>query len=130
MASDRSGMAMGFTFFAAVMMIVTGALDALQGLAAIIKQSAYVVAPNYVYKLSVSGWGWINLILGILVVFARFGLLNGALWARIVGVVLAVLVIITNFMWLPYYPLWSIIVIALSALVIWAITAHGHEIAG
>jgi len=129
MASDRSGMAMGFTFFAAVMMIVLGAIDALQGLAAIIKQHYYVVAPNYVYKLSVSGWGWLHLILGILVVLAGFGLLSGALWARIVGVVLAVLVIFTNFMWLPYYPVWSIIVIATSVVVIWALTAHGHEMA-
>jgi len=129
MASDRSGMAMGFTFFAAVMMIVLGAIDALQGLAAITKQHYYVVAPNYVYKLSVSGWGWLHLILGILVVLAGFGLLSGALWARIVGVVLAVLVIFTNFMWLPYYPVWSIIVIATSVVVIWALTAHGHEMA-
>jgi hypothetical protein len=130
MATDRNGMAMGFTFFAAVMMIVLGAIDALQGLAAIIKQHYYVVAPNYAYKLSVSGWGWLHLILGILVVLAGFGLLSGALWARIVGVVLAVLVIFTNFMWLPYYPVWSILVIAVSVIVIWALTAHGHELAG
>ena len=129
MAENRSGVAMGFTFFASIMMIVVGALDVLQGLAAIIKQTYYVVSPNYVFKLNVTSWGWINLILGAVILLAGIGLLSGAVWARTVGVIMAVLIAISNFMWLPYYPVWSIIVIATSIVVIWALTAHGRDIA-
>jgi hypothetical protein len=127
MSDNSSGLAMGTTMFAAVTMMIVGALDALQGLAAIIKGEAYVVGSEYVYKFNVSTWGWINLLLGIVILLAGFSLLSGATWARVVGIVIAVLVIISNFMWLPYYPLWSIIVIAVSILVIWALTAHGHD---
>jgi hypothetical protein len=118
---------MGTTLFAAVTMMIVGALDALEGLAAIIKGDAYVVGAQYLYKFNVSSWGWINLLLGLVILAAGFGLLSGALWARILGIFIAVLVIISNFMWLPYYPVWSIIIIAVSILVIWSLTAHGRD---
>lgn len=127
MSDDSSGLAMGTTLFAAVTMMIVGALDALEGLAAIIKGDAYVVGAQYLYKFNVSSWGWINLLLGLVILAAGFGLLSGALWARILGIFIAVLVIISNFMWLPYYPVWSIIIIAVSILVIWSLTAHGRD---
>jgi hypothetical protein len=122
-------MAVGFTYFAAFMMILAGAFDALQGFAAIVKQSYYVVAPNYVYKFNVTTWGWINLILGIVILLAGAALLSGAVWARTIGVLMAILVGIANFMWLPYYPVWSIIVIAICVIIVWALTAHGRDAA-
>jgi hypothetical protein len=127
MSDDSSELAMGTTLFAAVTMMIVGALDALEGLAAIIKGDAYVVGAQYLYKFNVSSWGWINLLLGLVILAAGFGLLSGALWARILGIFIAVLVIISNFMWLPYYPVWSIIIIAVSILVIWSLTAHGRD---
>jgi hypothetical protein len=111
------------------MMILAGAFDALQGFAAIVKQSYYVVAPNYVYKFNVTTWGWINLILGIVILLAGAALLSGAVWARTIGVLMAILVGIANFMWLPYYPVWSIIVIAICVIIVWALTAHGRDAA-
>jgi len=129
MSQNRSGMAVGFTYFAAFMMILAGAFDALQGFAAIVKQSYYVVAPNYVYKFNVTTWGWINLILGIVILLAGAALLSGAVWARTIGVLMAILVGIANFMWLPYYPVWSIIVIAICVIIVWALTAHGRDAA-
>lgn len=129
MSESRSAMGAGLTFFAAAMMVVVGAFDALQGLAAIVKKDYYVVGADYLWKFSVSTWGWINLLLGVLILLAGIALLSGALWARIVGIVLAVLVAISNFLWLPYYPVWAIIVIATSIAVIWALAAHGDEVA-
>jgi hypothetical protein len=105
-----------------------GVFDALQGLAAIIKKDVYVVGQDYLWKLDASAWGWINLLLGVLMVLAGLALYGGATWARVVGVVLAGLVAITNFMWLPYYPVWAILVIATSVAVIWALTVHGREV--
>ncbi|HEY7051103.1 MAG TPA: hypothetical protein VH496_03080 [Mycobacterium sp.] len=130
MTNTRSSVAVGFAYFAAIMMMVVGVVDILQGISAIVKDHYYVVGAQYLYKVDVTAWGWIHLILGIVLGVAGFFLLNGALWARIVGIITASLVIIANFMWLPYYPVWAIIVIAASVLVIWALTMHGREIAG
>ena len=129
MTRSTSGVAVGFTYFAAVMMMVLGGFDVLQGLAAIIKKHYYVVGTNYVYKINVTTWGWIHLILGAIALVAGIGLLTGALWARIVVIILAVLIAISNFMWLPYYPLWSALIIGTCVVVIWALAAHGDEIA-
>jgi hypothetical protein len=129
MSTNRSGAAVGFTYFAAIMMIVMGAMDVLQGISAIAKEHYYVVGSQYLWKLNVASWGWINLVIGAVVLLAGIALLGGATWARVVGIIVAAVVAVSNFMWLPYYPIGSIIVIALSVAVIWALAAHGREIA-
>lgn len=128
MARERSSVAVGFTYFASIMMIIIGAFDALQGLAAIIKQHYYVVGAQYLWKLNVTSWGWIHLVLGLVLAAAGFGLLYGTLWARIVGVIVASLIAIANFLWLPYYPVWAVVIIATCVVVIWALTAHGRDV--
>jgi hypothetical protein len=111
------------------MMMLTGGLEILQGLSAIIRKNLYVVNKDYIYKINVNGWGWIHLILGVIVLLAGIALLGGALWARIVGIAMAALIAIANFLWLPYYPVWAIVLIALNVVVIWALAAHGRDIA-
>ena len=129
MSERRSGMAAGFATFAAVMMIIAGTFEAFSGLSAVIKKAFYGVSPDYAYKLSISSWGWIHLILGVVTVAAGFALFGGAVWARTVGVILAALVAIANFAYLPWYPIWSIVVITTCIIVIWALTIHGRDIA-
>ena len=73
--------------------------------------------------------GWIHLLAGVLLVVAGFFLFQGAVWAGSVGVGVAVISAVLNFMWLPYYPMWSMLIIALDVFVIWALTAHGRDIA-
>jgi hypothetical protein len=128
-ARGRSGVAVGFTYFAAIMMMLSGGFEILQGLSAIIKKNLYVVNKDYIYKINVNGWGWIHLILGVIVLLAGIALLGGAVWARIVGIAMAALIAIANFLWLPYYPVWAIVLIALNVVVIWALAAHGRDIA-
>jgi hypothetical protein len=128
-ARGRSGVAVGFTYFAAIMMMLSGGFEILQGLSAIIKKNLYVVNKDYIYKINVNGWGWIHLILGVIVLLAGVALLGGALWARIVGIAMAALIAIANFLWLPYYPVWAIVLIALNVVVIWALAAHGRDVA-
>jgi len=108
---------------AAVLMMLSGVWGFFEGLAAIIRGSFYVVTRNYVYNMSAVGWGWIHLILGVLIAAAGVALLGDRLWARIVGVVLASLITVANFLFIPYYPLWSIVVIALNLFIIWALLA-------
>jgi len=128
MSENRSGAAVGFTYFASLMMIIIGFFNVIQGLAAIIKQTWYAVSPNYAFKFNVATWGWITLLIGIIVLLAGFGLWSGAAWARTVGVIMAAIVAIEEFAFLPYYPFWSITVIVISIFVIWALTAHGRDV--
>ncbi|MQS11047.1 hypothetical protein F7Q99_01800 [Streptomyces kaniharaensis] len=111
----------GWTIFAAVMLISGGIMAIFQGVAAITKDSLIVVTRHYVYSMNTEGWGWIHLILGIVVVLAGMALFTGAVWARVVGVVVAGLEMIANFLWLPYYPFWAVVLIAIDAFVIWAL---------
>ena len=105
---------LGLTILAAVFMMISGVLGFFEGLAAIIRGSFFVTLPNYAFSLSATGWGWLHLILGVLVFAAGAALLADQTWARIVGVVLAAFQIIASFVFLPYYPVWAIVVIALS----------------
>lgn len=106
-------------------MIMLGIFQAIAGLAAIIEDKFYVVTPNYAYEIDVTGWGWIHLIVGVFVVLAGVYVLSGRLWARIVGITIAVLSALANFFFIPYYPFWAIVVIALDVWVIWALTRPG-----
>lgn len=123
------GGAVGVIAFAGIMMMLLGTLHALQGLVALVNDTFFVVGEKYVFELDLTTWGWIHLLLGLTVAVAGLALLRGSTWGRVVAVVLASLSIVANFLWLPYYPVWALLVIALDVLVIWAVTAHGHEMA-
>ena len=120
--------AVGWTFFAALMMILLGIWWALAGLAEILKDNIFVLTQEYVFKFNVTTWGWIHLLLGFVVVLAGMALFQGAVWARTVGVILAVVSGLIGFAWLPWYPVWGIIFITASVFVIWALTVHGRDI--
>jgi hypothetical protein len=119
----------GWAAFAAFMMILIGGFHAIQGFAAILKDDFYAVTPNYVFEFDVTTWGWIHLIVGVIVVLAGFAIFSGAAWARTIGVIMAFVSAVANFAWLPYYPVWSIIVIAICVFVIYALVVHGRELA-
>ncbi|HYN30970.1 MAG TPA: hypothetical protein VES95_14035 [Dermatophilaceae bacterium] len=120
--------AVGVTAFAAVLLIMAGLLQAIQGVVALVNDTFFVVGTEYVFTFDVTSWGWVHLAIGLVLVLVGVALLRGSLWARIVGVALACLSIVVNFLWLPYYPLWSLTVIAFDLLVIWALVAHGKDI--
>jgi hypothetical protein len=122
-SGTKQAWAQGGMVFAATMLIMLGIWQVFMGIAALFKGEFFVLAPNYVYEFDISAWGWIHLLLGIVMGVAGFFLFTGATWARAVGIVLAVLSAISNFFFLPYYPVWSIVVIALDVFVIWALAA-------
>jgi hypothetical protein len=103
------------------MMMISGALNILGGLAAIIHGSFIVVVRNYAYSLSALGWGWFHLIMGAVVLAAGLGLLADKLWSRIVGVIVVAISMIVNFIYIPYTPFWSIVVLAIDLAVLWAL---------
>jgi len=129
--SDRSSWAVGWTYFAAFMMIMLGIWHAIAGLSAIIKDNVYTLGQlgdGYFLKFNVTTWGWIHLALGVLVVFAGVGLFAGTVWARTIRVILAIVSGLAAFAWLPYYPVWGILLIAVAVAVIWALTVHGRDV--
>ncbi|WP_406448030.1 hypothetical protein OG782_04170 [Streptomyces sp. NBC_00876] len=113
----------GWTAFAAILMIFGGAMAIFQGIAAIAKDDVFVTTRNYVFQFNLTGWGWIHLVLGIVIVLAGCAVFTGAVWARAVGIVLAGLGALANFLWLPHYPMWSIVLIAIDVFIIWALCA-------
>ena len=119
----------GWVVFASFMMIMLGSFQAIEGLVAIFKDDFYHVAPSgLVLNIDYSAWGWTHLLLGVLIVLAGVGILAGNLLARIVGIVLAGLSAIINLVFIEAYPIWSIIIITVDVLVIYALTVHGKEL--
>jgi hypothetical protein len=121
----ESGWALGGIVFAATMMVLIGGFQIIAGLVAIIDDDFYVVGANYTYDLDTSAWGWIHLIIGIVVLLGGFGLLQRKVWAAALAIGLAMLSAIANFFFIPYYPFWAILLIAMNIFVIWAITRPG-----
>jgi hypothetical protein len=114
----------GIAVFAGVAMIVGGAFEALEGLAGIVNDKYLVVLPNYIYAFDLTVWGVIHLLVGLALVVIGVSLLRGQTWARVAGMIAAVVSAILNFVWLPTSPLWAIMIIAVDMLVIWALAQY------
>ena len=120
-----SGWAVGGIVFAATILIIIGTFHAIAGLVAIIDDQFYVVGREYTFELDTTAWGWIHMLMGALIATAGWALLSRKTWGGVMAIVLASLSAIANFFFIPYYPFWSIVMIALAVWVIWAITRPG-----
>ncbi|TYB70120.1 hypothetical protein FXF51_03295 [Nonomuraea sp. PA05] len=123
----RQSWVAGAALFAAIMMITVGFFQALEGIAAIIANEFYVPTRNYIYVIDVTAWGWIHLVLGVAVGVAGWGVMVAQLWARIVGIAAAVLSAVANFFFIPYYPFWAMLIIALDIFIIWTLCVYGKR---
>lgn len=117
----------GWVVFAAVLMIIAGALWAIQGFIAVVKGDLVIFGTEGALFLNVTGWGWVHMILGLLLLLAGFLVLRGNMFGRTIAVILAMLSIIVNFIWLPVYPIWAIVIITLDVFILYAVIAHGRE---
>jgi hypothetical protein len=117
-----SGWAIGGITFAACMLMVIGSFQAIAGLTAILNDDFFVVARNYTFDLDITAWGWLHLLLGVVLVSTALGLFARQAWAGVTAIALAMLSAIANFFFIPYYPVWAIVVIALDVWVIWSLT--------
>jgi hypothetical protein len=116
--------ASGLILFAGAMLVVTGVLQIFAGTAAVVHDKIYVDTPNYLYEFNLTGWGWAQLITGILSVCAGYGALRGLTWARMVGIVLSGFSMIMQFLFIPHYPIWSLLIIALDVVIIWGLATY------
>ena len=126
-AAVKSAWAEGVTYFAVALLITTGIFQVLQGLAAVLDKGFYVAAAGNVFALNVTAWGWIHLVIGVVAVAIGIGLFYGRFWARGAGMGIAVFQALVQFMFLPYYPGWSIVIIALDVAIIWALATYRSD---
>ena len=125
----HSSWAVGYAMFASVLLLMAGIFQFVAGLVAVVEDDFYVVSAKWVFEFDVTTWGWIHMLMGIVLFLSGIGILSGNILARTVGVVAAGVAAVANFLWLPYYPVWSIVMIFLAVAVIWALTVHGRDIA-
>ena len=117
-----SGWAMAGVAFAATMLLIIGAFQVIAGLAAILDDEYFVRVRGYAFHLDITSWGWIHLVIGLALIVTGVGLFSRAVWAGVVALFVVVLSAIDNFFFIPYQPFWALLLIALDAWVIWALT--------
>lgn len=118
----------GWVFFAGFMMIIMGVMQAISGLTALLNSNWLLVGKENLLLLNFTTWGWVHLLLGMIVLVAGFSVMHGARWARFVGVVLAAFGAIANLAYVNTYPIWSIALIAIDVIIIYALTVHAGEL--
>lgn len=119
----------GWAFFAGIMMMMIGAFQVIEALTALFNQNYLLVKSNgLVVHVNIAAWGWVHLVLGIVVVAAGFAVLAGKMWGRVIGIIVAGLSAIVNLLFIAAYPLWSMTIIAVDVLVIYALAVHGGEL--
>jgi hypothetical protein len=124
---DTSTTREGLVLFAGIMLIVGGVYHALSGVSAILKDTVYVATPNYTYSFDLTAWGWTHLILGVIVIGVGVAVTRRMAWGMVAGIAVAVLSLIANFLFLPHYPLWSIVMIAIDVAIIYALATRLHN---
>ncbi|OLL76472.1 hypothetical protein Ae168Ps1_4889c [Pseudonocardia sp. Ae168_Ps1] len=123
----REGWRTGLAFFAGIIMIVAGVFGAIQGLVGLFRNEVYVIGPEYVFSCDLTTWGWVHLIVGVVVALAGCAVLAGQTWGRVVGIVVVILSMVANFLFIPLYPLWSLLIITLDVFVIAALCTYTRE---
>lgn len=117
----------GWVYFAGAMMLLAGGMQIIAGLTALFNDEYYVVTENALVALDYTTWGWVHLLLGILVFCAGSAIFAGRAWGRTVGVFLAVLAGLSQLAFISAYPFWSIIAVIVNVFVVYALTVHGDE---
>ena len=117
----RQGLAAGTSIGAAILLMVLGIVSLLQGISAVAEDEVFVTGIDYIYEFDLTTWGWIHIVLGALIIVCALALVTGTAWGRGAAIGFASLSILANFLWLPYYPLWSVLLIVLDVVVIWAV---------
>ncbi|MGW5861463.1 DUF7144 family membrane protein [Streptomyces sp. NPDC055239] len=118
--------ALGGVVFAVCVLGIIGAFHAIAGLSAILGDNYYQSQGDYAFDFDVNVRGWIQMISGVVILAAALNIFTGRTWARVVGIIVAVLSALENFFFTPYQPVWSAILIVLDVLVIWSLTMYGH----
>lgn len=117
----------GWVYFAGLMMVLLGIFQAIAGVVALFKDTVYAVGPANIWVLDITTWGWIHLALGVFITSAGMAVLSGKMWGRVVGIVMASVAAVANFSFIPVYPIWSLLMLVVCGLVLFALITHGAD---
>lgn len=117
----------GWVAFAAIMLLMVGAFNVIDGFAALLKDDAFVNTGKGLLVFNLTAWGWILLLFGVVQILTGLALLQGATWARVIAVLVALVNAVGQLAFLSAYPIWSTVIIAVDIIVIWAVIVHGEE---
>ena len=123
-SDTAEGWAAGAIFVAGVLLLLGGFFQVLAGISAILNDAVFVIGVEYVWRLDLTVWGWIHLFIGAFAIIVGVFVLKGTAWAAIAGIIIAGLSAVANFMYLPYQPIWALLVIGLDVLIIWALATR------
>ena len=118
----------GFVVLASVLLCISGAFNIITGLVAVFSDRVYAQGPNVTVGLDVTGWGWFHIFLGLVLFATGLALYTGATWARITAIIVVSVNLVTQLLEMPAYSLWSLVIMTVDLLVLWAIIVHGDEI--
>lgn len=119
----------GWVYFAGILMVVNAVFAIISSLVALFNDELFVAGVNRLWIVDLTTWGWVHLLLGIILFFAGGAVMAGKMWGRVVGIILATIAAMVNFAFIPVYPIWSILMVVVSGLIIYALVAHGKEAA-
>lgn len=125
-ASQPSGW-VGWIYFAGILMLVRGMFQIFLGILALVKNTVYLVTPNHLAVFNFTAWGWIDIVLGVVLITAAGSVFSGRWWGRIVGSLMVSLSLVANLAFLPAYPIWSILAIIIDVLILYALLVRGDE---
>lgn len=123
----RNAVAGTTTIAAGALLFVSALLTLLQGISALASDNLLIVTSDYIYRFNTTTWGWIHIVVGVLLLGIAVGMMAGRDWARLAAIFIASLSIVVMFLWMPYYPVWSLVVIALDVIVIWAVATWNTD---
>jgi hypothetical protein len=126
-AVEPDATALGITAAAGLILMLVGVFGIIQGIVGLLDNDLYVVTNKWLFELEPTAWGWGHIVIGLVALCTGIGLFFGKTWAAVIAVIVSAFSILANFAWLPYYPVWAIIVITFDLFVIWAVTAHGSD---
>jgi hypothetical protein len=128
-SEQPSTMWAGWAFFAGVLMVIVGAFQLIKALTALFNQHYLLVSSSgLALHADLAAWGWVHLVIGLVLIAAGFGVVTGKMWGRVLGIVLTAVSAIVNLLDIAAYPLWSIMIIALDVVIIYALAVHGSEL--
>lgn len=116
--------------FAGVLLMISGVLNVLQGVTAIANDDVARSVGNFSFKFDLTAWGWIHVVVGAAVAFVGWAVYTGATWAKLIGVVIIAVAIAGNFMWLPYEPVWALLLMGIDVVAMWSLMRGPDEVTG
>ena len=113
--------------FGGTVLIIVGLLQFFEGLSAVLKDDVYVTTRDYVYQFDLTTWGWIHLLVGVAALGVGTAVLFGQRWALVAGIIMATLSAVLQFLFIPWQPLWALVLIGINIAVMYALATRFDE---